>query len=642
MFIHNRLLISGSVVSGLSDILEMGYTYSTAEYPMYFLNLESGVLKENNNTVDISEIDFSNIRELGENVLSYAYSRQNNVVGDLTFPDLEVIGIESLSYAFRSTSITSVSFPELQYVYADGLRQTFHGCSNITSVSFPKLTKVYDNTVSEQYTFAGTSLQAVAFPRLTEIGKYGLAHWFYNYYEIPQGYGIEQIDFSSLQTVGEGGLSNTFRNVNNNSYYGSNFPAGSNASISFPSLTNVATDSFNETFKNCVGITSASFPLLTSITTSAFTSTFSGCTGLTSSAITNVFYNLETIGSPNNYDYVNPLSYTFKGCTGLTGTINVFPNLRNIYGNGGLLGTFEDCSNITTVVFPALRHDNQTYSANPLPETFRGCTSLTNVNYPSMDATSAQSVGKFAITFTETFYGCTSITDIHNVLPEGLDYENSKFKTTFAHCTGLTSVSVPEITSNCYFDTTFSGCTGLTSVSFPNLVSTTSSGSFSETFEYCTSLISVSFPLLETIDGFLYTFSGCTALTNISFPVATTLRYVSAMFDGCTNLTSVSFPSLQEITNDTTNPLFGSVPSLTTISFPSLTTLSISAASGSRTGYIGSLNNAFNGCTGLTEIHFPSALATQYASILTVDYLCKPAWYGDGEYNANLQILFDL
>ena len=69
-------------------------------------------------------------------------------------------------------------------------------------------------------------------------------------------------------------------------------------------------------------------------------------------------------------------------------------------------------------------------------------------------------------------------------------------------------------------------------------------------------------------------------------------------FNGCTGLTGVSFPSLTSIGKDGLYYAFGSCIGLTNVSFPNLTSI----------GNYG-LQNAFNGCTGLTEVHFKSSLS---------------------------------
>lgn len=85
----------------------------------------------------------------------------------------------------------------------------------------------------------------------------------------------------------------------------------------------------------------------------------------------------------------------------------------------------------------------------------------------------------------------------------------------------------------------FSGCTGLHSVSFPNVTSIGSSA-----FADCTSLISVSFPKLTSLGDFA--FQNCQALRSVSFPNVTSIGEYA--FSACKALASVSLLANQVCT----------------------------------------------------------------------------------------------
>ena len=125
------------------------------------------------------------------------------------------------------------------------------------------------------------------------------------------------------------------------------------------------------------------------------------------------------------------------------------------------------------------------------------------------------------------------------------------------------------------------------------------------TFYSCTGLTSVSFPNLTYIgeSGLDSTFHGCTGLTSVSFPNLTIIHYygLEEAFYGCTGLTSVSFPNLTSIHYYGLINTFYSCTGLTSVSFPNLT-------------YIGEsgLDSTFHGCTGLKEIHFKSSLSGNF------------------------------
>lgn len=100
---------------------------------------------------------------------------------------------------------------------------------------------------------------------------------------------------------------------------------------------------------------------------------------------------------------------------------------------------------------------------------------------------------------------------------------------TFADCTSLTSVTIPESVTEIE-SYTFSDCTRLTSVTIPNGVTVIGWGAF----EGCTSLTSVTIPdSVTTIRD--SAFLGCTSLTSVTIPDSvTTIGYDA--FKGCTNL----------------------------------------------------------------------------------------------------------
>ena len=104
-----------------------------------------------------------------------------------------------------------------------------------------------------------------------------------------------------------------------------------------------------------------------------------------------------------------------------------------------------------------------------------------------------------------------------------------------AHCTGLTSISVPEsvtsIDASC-----FQSCSNLTSISLPKTLTTLGSGCFWE----CTSLTSLIIPEPVTSLGY-QCLAGCSNLTSISLPkTLTTLG--SGCFWECKRLGSITIP----------------------------------------------------------------------------------------------------
>jgi hypothetical protein len=168
--------------------------------------------------------------------------------------------------------------------------------------------------------------------------------------------------------------------------------------------------------------------------------------------------------------------------------------------------------------------------------------------------------------------------DITGVFDDALTIGRFGLYNAFYACIGVTgSVSFPKLTSvgDAGLDSAFYSCTGLTgSVSFPNLTSIGAYG-LRAIFDTCTGITgSVSFPSLTSIgdNGLSNAFYGCTKLTgSVSFPELTSIGNYGLYyaFRGCTGLTG-------------------------SVSFPKLTTL----------GATFPLDDAFYGCTKITEIHF--------------------------------------
>lgn len=108
-------------------------------------------------------------------------------IQSVSFPALIMVsGSSGFSYAFSQCGeITSASFPVLEEVTGDGsFDSCFNYCSALTSVSFPKLKKIGSDTETSSnnshfgYAFASTKVTSLEFPELTAIyctgsGNYG-------------------------------------------------------------------------------------------------------------------------------------------------------------------------------------------------------------------------------------------------------------------------------------------------------------------------------------------------------------------------------------------------------------------------------------------------------------------------------------
>lgn len=251
-------------------------------------------------SVTFNANSFAGITSVGTYVLSSAYSRKSqsasNPDGIVSFPDLVSIGERGMPSAFEYNNITSVSFPLLTTVGIYALFNAFQYCQSLTSVSFPSVNTVGQSSFYQafykcynltgnisfpslttvtgksafEYCFASTTITSVSFPELVTIDGEGAFKDFcansrvasasfpklktiasyrscYNMF-----YGdiyLSSVDLSALESIAAGGAPNMFSGCT------------SLTTISFPSLTTVASNSFGASFfGNCTNLTEIHFP----------------------------------------------------------------------------------------------------------------------------------------------------------------------------------------------------------------------------------------------------------------------------------------------------------------------------------------------------------------------------------------------
>ena len=174
----------------------------------------------------------------------------------------------------------------------------------------------------------------------------------------------------------------------------------------------------------------------------------------------------------------------------------------------------------------------------------------------------------------------------------------------FVSCGALESLSIPNTIKNIE-DNVFAACSSLTSVQWPESDLTTLPFGI---FQTCSSLTDVQLPdTITVLDGSV--FSQCSSLQEIQLPKKLTTIGSSA-FAGCTSLEGVELPQSVETIKSSA---FKNCVKLKTIVLPeSLTDL-----------FCGSSNwgdyttGAFVGCTGLTSVSLPSALAMFSAGVFS-------------------------
>ena len=219
----------------------------------------------------------------------------------------------------------------------------------------------------------------------------------------------------------------------------------------------------NDAFNGCTGLTNIEIPnSVTSIESSAF----SGCTGLTSIEIPN---SVTSIGSD-----------AFNGCTGLTSI--VIPNSITSIGDYAFYG----CSGLTNIEIP----NSVTSIGN---QAFENCTGLkTVINFSNLTfSKGSEGSGYIAYYATKVINAPNAVIDGDFIwcnlngantlacylgevaeLTLPVDYNGENYvigNDAFNGCTGLASVVIPSSVTSIGEDA-FTGCTGLKTVyNFSNL-----------------------------------------------------------------------------------------------------------------------------------------------------------------------------
>ena len=151
--------------------------------------------------------------------------------------------------------------------------------------------------------------------------------------------------------------------------------------------------------------------------------------------------------------------------------------------------------------------------------TFAYCTSLTSVTIPNSVISIRDSVFNRCTSLTNVTIG-NSVTNIGNQM--------------FANCGRLASITIPDSVTK-IGGAAFYNCTDLTNVNLGNGVNSIGFAAFS----YCTSLSNVTIGNSVTTIGHS-AFSDCTSLTNVTIPNSVTSIGEGAFYE-CTSLTGVYF-----------------------------------------------------------------------------------------------------
>ena len=279
-----------------------------------------------------------------------------------------------------------------------------------------------------------------------------------------------------------------------------------------------------------------------------------------------------------------------------------------------------------SIVIPSVvTYNGEEYSVTSIGDgTFANCSGLTSVTIPN----SVTSIGDSA------FGDCTGLTSVtigNSVTSIG--------DRAFWGCSGLTSVTIPNSVTS-IGDGAFSSCYGLTSVTIPNSV--TSIGNFA--FSYCPQIATI---VVESGNSVYDSRDGCNAIIstndntliagckNAIIPISVTSIGMGA-FRGCSGLTSVTIPNsvtsiggsaFQDCSGLTSVTIGNSVTSIGSSTFSGcrgLTSVTIPNSVTSIGGY------AFYNCSGLTSVHITDIAA--WCNISFGDDVSNPLSYAHHLY----------
>ena len=383
-------------------------------------------------------------------------------------------------YSFYNCSgLTSITIPDS--VTSIG-SSAFYGCSGLTSVTIPdSVTSIGQSAFSRCSGLTNltipdsvTSIGYAAFS-----GCSGLTNL-----TIPDSVtSIGDVAFSGCSGLTNLTIPDSVTSIGQSAFYG----CSGLTSVTIPdSVTSIGQSAFSR----CSGLTNLTIPdSVTSIGQSAF----SRCSGLTSVTIPDSVTDIE--------------DRAFEDCSKLTNL--TIPDSVTSIGYAAFAG----CSSLASVTIP----DSVTsigWSA------FSGCSSLTSITIPD----SVTSIGHAA------FSGCSGLTNL--TIPDSVTNIGDS---AFSGCSGLTNLTIPDSVTS-IGDAAFSGCSGLTSIAIPDSVTSIGSSAFSG----CSGLTSIAIPDSVTSIG-SSAFSGCSSLASVTIPDSVTSIGDSA-FENCSELTSVTIP----------------------------------------------------------------------------------------------------
>lgn len=367
-------------------------------------------------------------------------------------------------------------------------------------------------------------------------------------------------------------------------------------SIKLPSeLTSLGRDVFRNcnSFTSVGGVDSDSSVELPSGLTSISRRAFEECTGLTKVVIPGTVKSIE-VGA-------------FRECSGIT-SVTIENGVERIGG-----GAFSYCDSITSVYIPSsvnyIQHyddisvqegcesfneDETCYGLSVTsPGIFGDCRNLTSIVVDASNTVydSRNNCNGIIETSTNTLIGGCKNTVIPNSVV-------SIYKEAFKLCTSLTSIVIPDSVITIE-PSAFYGCISLTSCTIGSGVTYIQD----YTFDSCKKLQNINIP--DNVTGIGdRAFACCTSLTGVTIGSGANISIYDEPFANCINLESIVV--------DNNNPYISSMNNCNAI-IKGNNEYGVTLMVGCKNTVIPNgvetiRSDAFNGCTGLTEINIPNSV----------------------------------
>lgn len=386
-----------------SNVLSGNIDFSTIEtVKQYALN---NCFK---NCTGITSVNLSSLKDIERCGMESVFEGCTGITGHIDLSGFHCIYVNGTDYAVSKmfkgcTGITSADLSSFEAFASYWAREMFDGCSSLSTVDISSIKSVNKQAGVEQMFGNCTSLTSINLNNLVDASAaYACIKIFYNCSN------LASIDLSSLCKLGGNALEQAF-------------VGSSLTSLSFPNLAYTTTNinsAFANTLKNVNGCT-VHFPAEWQTTMSGWSNIQNGMGGTNTTILFDLpnvttldlsriksiktEYALYELGR-NNY-FPNITSVDFSSLEIITGAYGIradfenstgissfnFSKLAYIEGNNCFESFCKGNTSLTSMKFPSLKYVDDplsNYDRNFFNNTFQNCTNLTSLSFPALCSTS--------------------------------------------------------------------------------------------------------------------------------------------------------------------------------------------------------------------------------------------------------------